>query len=112
MVTKQSTITLDEAWDKRQALLKEGSEIFAEAEGLSKGRFTPAPNAKVGLWYASILAYYDFMACLEKARLKNFEADTVWHEAIMVNKGNIRIEWKAAGKAWACVLETGEVFEP
>ena len=42
------------------------------------------------------------------------EGDRLWAEGVIEAHGNIRLSWefRPAKKACACVLETGETFEP
>lgn len=42
------------------------------------------------------------------------EGDKLWAAAILETRGNVALEWvwRADKQDYACILETGEVFEP
>ena len=86
-------------WGIRSKLYAEGDKLKAEGNKLkAEGDKLKAEGYKL---------------CAEGDKLCA-EGDKLWAEGILEAYGNIRLEWiyREDLRAWACKLETGEIFEP
>lgn len=106
-------MTLEEAWKQRLGFLAEAKKHLDQAKDVSPQRFTAPKNCKIGVWFSSVSLYYEEKEHEHAGNVLLLMADTVWYDAVLENKGNIRVDWEAAGAAgYRCKLETGETFEP
>ena len=97
--TKTGVLSLAFIWKIRLSLWAEGDKLWAEGNKLwAEGSKLMAEGSKLRAEGDKLWA----------------EGDKLWAEGILEAYGNIKIEWlyREQKQQYACVLETGEIFEP
>lgn len=106
-------LSLTEAWENRRKLLADAQTHLDRVAELRKATFSAPFNSKVTMWFAACSSFYEAQNAELIGNTLRYEADECWHNAVLENKGNIRLTWAdVEGRGWKCTLETGEVFEP
>ncbi len=109
--------TLQDAWNSRLDWLRQGEKLFKECEELKKQILSVTDKCRIASWYVAVSSFYEAEFKKHDSFSRFMTADQVWHDAVVKEKGNIRVEWttmKRSGRSdvYRCTLETGEVFEP
>lgn len=86
------------------AEIKRGEQAVKEAAGIPV-------NTKVSVWYTGSEMVSDAIQVRAKGYAIRLAADRLWRDAVVKEKGDIKVTWDLYNDVWRCTLETGEVFE-
>lgn len=115
MTEKTSTLTLDEAWAKRQALWLKGTALIADGNKMWKEIVNLPGSSRIGIWFNISESCKEAAKKVYDGYMLRTQADEIWHDAVIAAKGpKSRVTWENVPekKADRCILDSGEVFEP
>lgn len=109
-------MTLEEAWEKRKELWKQGTKLIEEGNQLWKELATmPASGSpRVSVWYQLSEMSCDAAAKVSRGYALRMEGDGIWADSVTEEKGkSCKLTWifDDQAKGYTCLLDDGQEFK-